>query len=336
MPKKTDRSVLLRAYLLRQQGNTLDDVMEGLWSFFDDAAVPDRSTISRNLKKFSQISPQEYRQDQPFSWGDMDEIPWHASKSVLAMYSWYLEGEDLLSGIAPVTQRLLKWMWRVSEALPEGENYGEKLFQSSIARFLKLKYFSERIPLAETDANFYKIIPTDMDVFIWAREYSLRELAATFFKEPIDTMDIDLCLAMGPWRNPDRFLRYHSVLENRPFDYVDWHIGDVDFMALVAPDGGKSYGQFVSSSEARARSDRDAASKSPDSLFWHIRANDGLTPSQCFLADGLEEHGVDINIWYVKYRRWANDCYRRDDWKELKNYMQVIQELRGEYDERLN
>ena len=59
MPKKTDRDVILRSYVLRRQGKTLDEILDDLSKDFDEDRIPDRSTISRYMKRFKSKLPEE-------------------------------------------------------------------------------------------------------------------------------------------------------------------------------------------------------------------------------------------------------------------------------------
>ena len=50
----------------------------------------------------------------PFSWSQMDSVPWEHSRAVLDIWAYYETYGNQAYG--PFTRRLAKWSWRVMQA----------------------------------------------------------------------------------------------------------------------------------------------------------------------------------------------------------------------------
>ena len=115
MPKKLDGLLVVRMHLLRQQGRTLDEIASTLQKEFENA--PNRSTISRYVKRFQNERPEELADDVPFEWATMQNFPWESSRPLLDVWSTFLSAHVHLDEENRFTRRVAKWVSRVLAAL---------------------------------------------------------------------------------------------------------------------------------------------------------------------------------------------------------------------------
>jgi len=240
--------------MLRQQGLILDEIMGQLADEFTEEDIPDRSTISRHLKKFADdVPPEELREDAPFQWSTMSEVPWEWSRTILeAWWSYEMEGSNSLarkmkgSGSLPFTRRLAKWTWRVAQAFGPPDYSDETFWKRR-----EWHPSTAAVDYRNWNAARARGDPTISDVFMVAQEYSYREIAAAIGLEAFDARSIDVWLAFQPWLSPSRYQAYESiVLEYRKphspsrnplygsdgdLMYVNWHRDDVEFLSKVSP-----------------------------------------------------------------------------------------------------
>lgn len=246
MPKKTDGKVLIRIFQLRQLGLTLAQMQDHLYKEFDDGLVPDESTISRILKR---LPPEAVREDVPFTWSTMTEVPWEQSRAVLDIWSYYesliaLSKEPSQSlPFGPFTRRLAKWSWRILQTLDIADSRREG------QAFVPLRDVGEDdwypFPF---DGPPYRAIetPTGYDVICVALEYAWREVATTVLGEAFDTKDLDMWLAFTPWKGMVWLQRYQCIKYPQGVDQaislesqdepIRWHIPDLEWLDKVAPE----------------------------------------------------------------------------------------------------
>ncbi|MCH7620714.1 MAG: hypothetical protein IH870_02335 [Chloroflexi bacterium] len=212
----------------------MNRVDERLQEDFDDKLIPDISTISRIIKR---MPLDELKEDVPFSWGAMEEIPWEDSRLVLGMWADYQSQQmDRLYG--PFTRRLAKWCWRVLKAFGvsySGYRVGLDVFSNDS---------DENRPVDKPSVSAF-IEPFGDDVIddIWfvSLEFSWREIASTVMDEPFDTRDLDLWLAFAPWKGREWMDRYLTVKYDETFDEssqrvpIHWHLLDMEWLDRVVP-----------------------------------------------------------------------------------------------------
>ena len=226
MPKVTVRSVKLRIHQLSKLNWTLNRISDRLHEDFEHDLVPDVSTISRIIKR---LPPDELKEDVPFSWATMSEVPWEHSRIVLNIWAYYLSLK-MGQNYGPFTRRLAKWSWRVVRAVREQRRGGvaqeEGVQQDIISALLLDGVINE---------------PTREDVLFVALEYTWREIASTVMDEPFDTHDLDMWLAFAPWRDRAYMELYVIVKYDQNFDEsnqgvpIRWHLLDIEWLHKVAP-----------------------------------------------------------------------------------------------------
>ena len=229
MPKKTNRKVVLRIFHLQQQDLKLQEIEDRLAGEFEESLVPDLSTISRHVRRHKEEVPEELKQDVPFTWATMSEVPWEHSRVVLNIWAYYMSLK-MDQSYGPFTRRLAKWSWRVVRAVREqkrGAVTQEEGAQQDI---------SSDLPL---DAVIKE--PTEGDVMFVALEYTWREIASVVLGEPFDTRDLDMWLAFTPWSGHEFIDNYHNVkypsefTESKQGVPIRWHLLDLEWLDKVVP-----------------------------------------------------------------------------------------------------
>ena len=190
MPKKTDQEVIVRAYILREGGHTLEGVLEKLRLEFAPDKLPSLSTLSRQLRK----PPKGLGEDVPFDGGNLPRgVPYVHSRVVL----------DILAHLAQFgygflfTSRVAKWAFRVSQVVETGERL----------LFVAQDNGDDWYPWSGGTIDS----PIESDLLLIALEYSWREAAAVVLNEPFHTRDLDKWIAFMPWKGDDWFNRYKGV-----------------------------------------------------------------------------------------------------------------------------
>lgn len=338
MPKKTDQNVILRCYILRRQGNTLDEILDALSEEFDENQIPDRSTISRHLKKYESIPPDKLAEDTPFKWSEMKEVPWEGSRMVLGAYVHYManDGPDY---IGPFTKRFAKWIWRVGYALgPQGDmspfDLSESMFGVDIETLLH-NTWKETGDI--TALNGVPPLPTRFDVFNIAREYSLREIHSILFPVEFDTRDLDLWLAFSPWNGPYQLSKYHKARDGfGGFQRVLWHSGEMEWLQLVDP-------KAAALVELNSPDEIPGLEPPNEMSEIMISALDGLLLSQLRIVGLWMEAfiknpdmlGMKTDPWYLEYHRRLqiarvqvdeNDSFKKYDLLLAEMHRELIQE----------
>ena len=213
MPKITDERVIIRAYMLRQGGLTLDGIMDKLKEEFAADVMPNRSTISRRV----QSPPKGLTEDVPFEWGNLPRgVPYVQSRVSLDMLAYL----DSLGYGFLLTQRVAKWGFRVILAIEQGER----------RVFVPQEHGEDWYPVGRIIDS-----PTESDLIFIALEYSWREAAAVVLKEPFHTRDLDKWIAFMPWKGDDWFKRYKGVQALNHFPPINWHMHQVEWLSKVAP-----------------------------------------------------------------------------------------------------
>ena len=302
MPRMVNKEAVLRAHLFRAQGLTLDEIMDKLATEFDEDQIPDRSTIARRLKKSEEgMPPEELREDVPFVWSAMSDVPWEGSRVILSLWNHHRSsGADEHS--RPFTFRLAKWIWRVLQTFDLSEWRGRGILGNG---------------------GIYE--PYPQDVLDLAGEYAWRESAKSVLGEPFETELLDLALATEPWRDRDSLLRYQEARDalGSP-GCVNWRYRDVEFLQRVSPGAAQA---------ARARSHtrfgklsrlmyEGPTAVSEVAALSFRRAIDGLFPMQ-------RNHYV---LWRAvgwkgdRGHPWYND-YIHDAWKALAKEHPELQDI---------
>ena len=264
MPKKTNRRIVIQTYQLRQAGLSLTSIMDRLLHEFRDE-TPNESTVSRWCRKFKTDPPVGFEEDVPFSWGTMTEVPWEQSREILDAWAWYITAEDKHFGI--FTRRTAKWVWRVLQALSLGSPSTDK--------------DSEPFRWQELEIGVH---PSPTDVTHIAREYAWREIASIVMHERFVTHDLDVWLALQPWKSNESLERYHGVADGVKEQLcVNWHLTDLDWLEKVVPDFGTRHRARLADLLERCGFDVDLLERfplKPDPDISGKPRTDGLLPSQ--------------------------------------------------------
>jgi hypothetical protein len=177
----------LRAHALRREGLAYETIAETLSGEAEDGRKFDRATIYRVCKNMPD-SPL----DEPFRWHKLEEygIPWEASGFIMDMLNevhkfrgFVIKYKNELPFIVPArlipTFREVIWWWRVHQATPE--------------------------------------IPQQVgylgDISELSNSFVVREMAHELLKLPLETADLEACLALKPWLNEERHSDYHEMVE---------------------------------------------------------------------------------------------------------------------------
>lgn len=191
MPKTTEGKVLLRMYQLHQQGLKLQEIEDRLAEDFEESLVPDVSTISRRVRQYAILPPEELQENIAFSWSRMSAIPWEQSRLVLAMWADYETRRlNLLNG--PFTGRLAKWTWRVLQAF--GITWAKYIDAGYLIESSGEEgYLSTKLPDKNPGQE-----PLEDDIIgdVWqvTLEYTWREIASVVLNETFNTRDLDFGL----------------------------------------------------------------------------------------------------------------------------------------------
>jgi hypothetical protein len=190
----------LRANALRREGRTYADIADVLSDESEDGRKFDRATIYRVCKNMPE-SPL----DDPFRWYQIKEhgIPWEASGFIMQMLDgayharqWTIENRETLGQGAlefTPTFREVIWWWRVHEATPE--------IAQQVGRLADIRSLG--------------------DLFV------TREIAHELLALPLETADLEACLALKPWLNEERHSNYHKMVELGVVPPVNVEILDV-------------------------------------------------------------------------------------------------------------
>ena len=339
MPKKTDRDIILQSYVLRRQGKTLDEILDDLSKEFDEDRIPDRSTISRYMKRFESKLPEELAaEDAPFKWSEMKAVPWEGSHVVMGAYAHYIAngGPDFFG---PFTNRNAMWIYRVSQALgPQGDmslpDSFEARFGEDFEMFLLNKW---REGVGVTALYEVPPLPTRFDLIIIAREYSLREIHSILFSVEFDTRDLDLWLAFAPWNSPIQISKYNMARDAfGGFQRILWHSEEVEWLNLVDP----KTAAFVKENSPDEIPDSEPPDEGDKTI---VSVLDGLLPSQrgillLWLKAVKKDPvlgGVGINLWYLEfYRRAQIARVQNDETDSLKDHHILLRQIQEELNER--
>lgn len=335
MPKKTDRNVILRSYVLRRQGKTLDEILDVLSEQFKEDQIPDRSTISRHMKIYESELPNELAEDAPFKWSDMKEAPWEGSRAVLGGYAHYIaNGYPITFG--QFTKRHAKWIWRVSQALgPQGDMTQFDSFEAILNVDL------QEVWLEDANALYHiQSLPTRTDILETAMEYAWREIHSILFTVELDTNDLDFWLAFSPWRSPLQLSKYHkSRDEFGGFRRVLWHTGNREWLKDVDP----GLATFL---KVNFPNSFPESEPTDEEYKTYVSALDGLLPSQQRIINRWVEAVVEnpelwetaIEIWYMEFHRRLQKemqkAMRNDDNNIFENHALLLVQIQEELNER--
>ena len=279
---------------MRQVGLTLDRILDKLAETFDPDELPDKSTISRYLKRLDGAPPEELAEDAPFRWGGMTDVPWEHSRFVLDAWAYFQNGQ-LDDAFGPFSFRLAKWIYRLSYAV------GLVATDESGSRFLIPEPVEGPVnnPTPPSDhADGHVWTPTVDDVIQIASEYSWREIDSIVRQKSPDTTDLDALMAYTPWRNRIHLDRYHQHRDRLGiFSRVRWHFRDYQWLELVSPKVGR---RGLASQEKGAGDTTEAQLK-------YLRQADGLLYSQHIDYSGYvgrdqaERPPVGEAPWHIQY-----------------------------------
>lgn len=294
MPKQSDPRVIIRAHLLRQQSLTLDQIMDDLDKTFEKDRVPDRSTIARHLRRSASSSVNELTEDEPLVWSIMTEVPWEDSRMVLDAWA-HFQTSRFETSYGMFSRRLAKWVWRVAQALFPGNTETATLFSPSqpvTGTFDDVDEPQER-PKVWT--------PTADDVLMIAVEYSWRELASVVLDEPFDTVDLDLLLALTPWKGRSYLERYHQYRDELgQFEWLEWHFRDIDWIDKINPGLAAKLRKYLGEGDK-------GGEERPYAERRYLREGDGLLYSQHidygnFVgSDPGDRYAVGEEPWHISY-----------------------------------
>lgn len=343
MPRKANPNVILRSYILRRQGSTLDEILDRLSEEFEEDQIPDRSTISRHLKQHQSIPPNELAEDAPFKWSQMNIAPWEGSQTVLGAYAHYVTN-GLAGYFGPFTNRLAKWIWRISQALSINSN------ASSYGSFAYSTYFDFEVSRFGTELNADQLnnlfelqsIPTKMDIISIALEYSWRETHSILFSSEFDTFDLDFWLAFAPWQGPTQLLIYNLNRDaTEGVGMLKWHYTDVEWLDDVDPETAASHRKHI---PHLLIPPGNVPSEAREDAQKRLRAQmDGLLPSQGRIAvlwfEAAEKNselwGKSLDQWYLEfYRRYFTAFYLSPESEYSKNCDSILEQMQKEQYER--
>ena len=279
MARRAELKVRLKAYTLRTQGLTVDEIVGTLREEFGVQAVPDRSNVARWLKKWRESPPEELEEDEAFAWSTMSELPWEHSRGVLD--AWHFHQESRRDEkVGPFTRRLAKWTWRVLNAMGLADEANSA---------------APRIPgttRKRRDPGRRLTWPTDQDVAGVVQEYSWRETASVILGEEFQTRDLDMWLTFRPWHGRDWLDHYNATRDRLGlFEYVQWHVTDDEWLRQVAPTAveglrwdlfsriGLDVGEEVGAGDFRKATDGLLRSQLVEYIAWdHLRAGLDVPP----------------------------------------------------------
>ena len=163
---------------LRADGWKLDAIWKEVRD--PDTERPDRSTVSRHMKKYDLLPEAVKRLDRPFEWHRMEEygLPWEASAFVLGMWVYVRElvVEEWVGdrwalarlGVKP-TVRDVRWWWRIHLADPDKDSFNVMTTAREFAdteRLAQIRPGGTGNPFADIEARLaYLSIPDNQDVY---------------------------------------------------------------------------------------------------------------------------------------------------------------------------
>lgn len=239
MPYKKPERIWLHTYQFWKAGFTQREIEDRLFRLFDEKDIPDQSTISRHIKKFRDLPPEPLREDVPFVWSSMTEVPWDASRAILDAVQFHREARYEEELGRPFTRRLAKWVWRVlyafgpHDAINEASQ-GVSGLSRSVHPWLSLEF-----------PRGSRRTPDGGDIMSIAQEYAWREVAHIVLGESFDTRVLDLKLACRSWQSLEHLLSYQNERNRQGL----LHSGssppdDLEWLTNVAPGAAKATSQI--------------------------------------------------------------------------------------------
>ena len=304
MPKRLPEEIILRIYLLRRQGLTLDGIDEQLSQEFEEP--PSRSSVARIVRQQQELPPTQLAEDVPFSWSSMTEAPWEASRPVLDAWTLY-EAQSESEHFGPFTRRLAKWTWRVLQALEGTANRGDARHFAVAGEFdagWRLSDRDDDLPvLLSFDEEPKKPVPstpTAGDVIDVAREYAWREIASVVIEPRFDTTDLDMFLAFTPWRDRSWLKLYQRARDRSEIEMIHWHLFDLEWLDRVDPKFAQSHRERLP--DMFQSPDIEAAQLATQ---LRLRKVDGLLRSQLSAYPAVS--GTDSDEWFFDYLSEVDD-----------------------------
>jgi hypothetical protein len=179
-PKK-DPQIIIEIFRLRGLGKSIDGILDTIG---DDRVS--RGTVAKYTKEFDNLSEVTKERYRPFEWHRLEEygLPWESSAFLLGMWVriqeyWADEDRVLPWSVPhlPPTAHQVRWWWRVHLAVPDGVN--------------------------------------TMDIYIWAEQFSRREMFSGVMGSPLDMTDLEAYLAYKPWAGPGNLFMYSQAVEEK-------------------------------------------------------------------------------------------------------------------------
>lgn len=327
MPKLADRTVLIRSYQLRRQGNTIDSILDRLHSEFSLARIPDRATIARNLKKFEADRPEELKEDLPFDWTKMGDVA--GAREMLNVHAFY-ETNGHSECYGPFTQRLAKWTWRVLNAV---ECQDEDLFTP----FWDPERHWQAMITQGGELDGCEFLdhgrPSENDIIGIAMEYNWREMEAVMYETPTQNEDLNMWLAFKPWTGPASAGRYAQWKTDTGRSWIRWHFDDVDWLDRIDP-ALSAHNRLHMPDLVDAHNDENI----PPLKAASLQAADVLIRSQTWIARWWMEWELKSGTsqrhpkeaWYIGYYSRLCGLLKQGDEAGLSNYVQILDQIREE------
>jgi hypothetical protein len=144
------------------------------------------------VRTFKQQDERQALLDSPFQWSRMElcGLPWETSSFIMEMLADVYQGnewEAISRGKVPTghffsaipTFREVIWWWRVHQSCPEIATQVGDLF----------------------------------DIRVLGSSFVIREVANEVIALPLETADLEACLALKPWLNEERHSNYHRKVD---------------------------------------------------------------------------------------------------------------------------
>ena len=170
--------------------------------------------------------------------------------------------------------------------------------------------------------------PTEYDIQFIAMEYCWREIASVVLHETLHTEDLDMFLALTPWKGKDWLLRYIEIrygeASNHPGqpEPIRWHFGDIAWLEKVSPIAAMYQEQNLRRAfpQGRQRSPRSPG----DEKFYRAlnRLIEGLLGSQIgqysdarFNIPSQENPSSDVlqEPWYFEHLDDVGDMFNKKE-----------------------